>query len=67
MEIDTLTLYVMPYTKKQILEDALSKLMELDEVNDKKLGAWWSLQMAFDHPEWQKYKIHIRELFLNVP
>lgn len=50
----TQTLYVMHNSKKQILEDALLELMEIDEINDFKLGAWWDAQISYNLPEWQK-------------
>lgn len=50
----TQTLYVMHNSKKQILEDALSELMKIDEINDFKLGAWWDAQISYNLPEWQK-------------
>lgn len=42
----------MSLAKKIVLEDAMTKIMELDEINDNKLGAWWGAQMTFELPEW---------------
>ncbi len=56
MDNATRILKPMSYKKKVILEDAMTKMMEVDPVNDNKLGAWWGAQMAFELPRWIKTK-----------